>query len=483
MERARMGGGIAGVRAVRRLDDLAGAAAGVRRGCRGVGVAVVLALAAACVIVPGAQALDVTTEIAVQANTGVLWTWTAAGAADTGLGMKRGTSPSVDPFGVGSDHLVVFQANTGDLWTTGSGGHGDSGVGMAAGTSPAVNRYGVIAFQANTGVLWNVDPVPEALSNYGLAEGMAAGTSPYIDSYGGISFQASGGLLSGWPIDDGSNLTMAAGTSPSGNDEGYGAAQGSNGDLWTGVSDYTDQQLAMAAGTSPAVNDVGFVGDGHTGEVAFQGSNGDLWITGSHGTGDAHLKMMPGTSPSIDDGGEVAFQGNNGDLWIWKLGSSAVDLGLGMMAGTSPSISRDPGSIPVNVIAGGPGNDRLNGTVRDDLMFGGRGNDVIHGRAGNEVIYGGPGNDRIDGGPGNDRIDGGPGNDRIVDHRGATVVLPQAGINRVDLADGRGNDRVRCAPGSTNHIVADRRDQIARSCRGKRSTIRYKPVRQPRSER
>ena len=154
-----------------------------------------------------------------------------------------------------------------------------------------------------------------------------------------------------------------------------------------------------------------------TGEVAFQGSNGDLWITGSHGTGDAHLKMMPGTSPSIDDGGEVALQGKNGDLWIWKLGSSAVDLGLGMMAGTSPSISRDPGSIPVNVIAGGPGNDRLNGTVRDDLMFGGRGNDVIHGRAGNEVIYGGPGNDRIDGGPGNDRIDGGPGNDRIVDHQ------------------------------------------------------------------
>ena len=231
-------------------------------GCRGVGVAVVLTVAAACVIVPGAQALDVTTEIAVQANTGVLWTWTAAGAADTGLGMKRGTSPSVDAFGVGSDHLVVFQANTGDLWTTGSGGHGDSGLGMAAGTSPAVNRYGVIALQANTGDLWNIDPVPVALSNYGLPEGMAAGTSPSIDSYGGISFQASGGLLSGWPIDDGSNLTMAAGTSPSGNDEGYGAAQGSNGDLWTGVSDYTDQQLAMAAGTSPAVNDVGFVGDG-----------------------------------------------------------------------------------------------------------------------------------------------------------------------------------------------------------------------------
>ena len=126
---------------------------------RGVGVTAVVTLAAACELAPAAQALDRTTEIAGQANTGILWTWTIAGAADTGLGMMRGTSPSVDPFGVGSNHLVVFQANTGDLWTTGSGGHGDTGFGMLAGTSPAVNRYGAIAFQANTGHLWLIDPL------------------------------------------------------------------------------------------------------------------------------------------------------------------------------------------------------------------------------------------------------------------------------------------------------------------------------------
>jgi hypothetical protein len=132
MERARMGGGLAGAWAVRRLDDLAGAAPSIRRVWRGVGVTAVVTLAAACGLAPAAQALDRTTEIAVQANTGILWTWTIAGAADTGLGMMRGTSPSVDPFGVGSNHLVVFQANTGDLWTTGSGGHGDTGLGMLA---------------------------------------------------------------------------------------------------------------------------------------------------------------------------------------------------------------------------------------------------------------------------------------------------------------------------------------------------------------
>ena len=53
------------------------------------------------------------------------------------------------------------------------------------------------------------------------------------------------------------------------------------------------------------------------------------------------------------------------------------------------------------------------------------------------------------------------------------TVFPGPGTNRVDVADRRGDDRVVCAPSSTNHIVADRHDRIAHSCRGKRSTIRY----------
>jgi hypothetical protein len=62
-------------------------------------------------------------------------------------------------------------------------------------------------------------------------------------------------------------------------------------------------------------------------------------------------------------------------------------------------------------------------------------------------------------------------------------VFPGPGTNWVDVADGRGDDRVLCAAGSINHIVADRGDRIARSCRGKRSTIRYVRVRQHRSVR
>jgi DNA-binding beta-propeller fold protein YncE len=129
-----------------------------------------------------------------------------------------------------------------------------------------------------------------------------------------------------------------------------------------------------------------------------------------------------------------------------------------------------------DVIRGAGGNDLLYGGPGNDRIDGGPGNDVLYGGPGNDVLYGGPGNDVLYGGPGNDVLYGGPGNDQIVDHQGATTVFPGSGDNRVDVADGRGDDRVVCAPGSINHIVADPGDRIARSCRGRHSTIRYIPM-------
>jgi hypothetical protein len=78
--------------------------------------------------------------------------------------------------------------------------------------------------------------------------------------------------------------------------------------------------------------------------------------------------------------------------------------------------------------------------------------------------YGGPGKDRIYGGRGNDRLYGGPGKDWIGDHRGATTAFAGSGMNLVDVADGRGDDRVVCTPGTITGFFADRGDRIARSC-------------------
>jgi Ca2+-binding RTX toxin-like protein len=136
------------------------------------------------------------------------------------------------------------------------------------------------------------------------------------------------------------------------------------------------------------------------------------------------------------------------------------------------------------VIRGGPDDDRLDSGAGSDLIRGGAGNDVAYGGPGRDVTQGGPGKDRIyggrgsdllSGGAGNDRIYGGAGKDRIVDHRGATTAYAGSGNNLVDVADGRGDDRVVCTPGTITDLLADRRDRLARSC--------HERVPQPRSVR
>jgi hypothetical protein len=94
---------------------------------------------------------------------------------------------------------------------------------MLSGTSPSITTTTddgtMMAFQANTGVLWYVNQ-----SGDGIDQGssMMSGTSPSI-----------GGLSSG----------------------GYETAfQGSNGDLWTeGTYANGDSGLAMMSGTSPSI--------------------------------------------------------------------------------------------------------------------------------------------------------------------------------------------------------------------------------------
>jgi hypothetical protein len=77
--------------------------------------------------------------------------------------------------------------------------------------------------------------------------------------------------------------------------------------------------------------------------TAFQANTTRLWVTGTAGAGDTGLGMMPGTSPSITkltgSGYQVAFQANTSRLWVTGTAGTG-DTGLGMMPGTSPSISK-----------------------------------------------------------------------------------------------------------------------------------------------
>ena len=78
-------------------------------------------------------------------------------------------------------------------------------------------------------------------------------------------------------------------------------------------------------------------------QAAFQANTGDLWISGNEANpGDMHLGMMKGTSPSITAipgvGWQAAFQANTGNLWVVGTDPRG-DMQLGMMKGTSPSIT------------------------------------------------------------------------------------------------------------------------------------------------
>ncbi len=174
----------------------------------------------------GASPLEGSYDVAWQASTGDLWTYTPINGGDnTNFGMMAGTSPSIVGQ-AGGGWEVAFQANTGNLWTTLSTG-GNTGInrnlGMLAGTSPSIggspSGYYDVAFQANTGVLWTDTAFGD---RFDLNLGMDSDTtSPAITALPGsayeVAFRANTGTLWITPATGGGTnlgLGVMEGTSP-----------------------------------------------------------------------------------------------------------------------------------------------------------------------------------------------------------------------------------------------------------------------------
>lgn len=116
----------------------------------------------------------------------------------------------------------------------------------------------------------------------------------------------------------------------------------------------------------------------------------------------------------------------------------------------------------------GCGNDRITGTIGDDIIYGddgrggvrGTGHDWIIGNGGNDTIYGEEGNDILTGGNGDDFIDGGPGND-VIDGRFGVDELSGGGGNdtfivRAGNPDaGSGTTTIICtqSPGESGRVL------------------------------
>lgn len=101
------------------------------------------------------------------------------------------------------------------------------------------------------------------------------------------------------------------------------------------------------------------------------------------------------------------------------------------------------------VIEGTEGDDKINGTHKNELILGFGGHDNIDGRSGHDCIVGGDGNDKLDGGSGNDvavggngldEIDGGAGKDLLYGNEDADKI--EGGGDDDKIFGGEGNDNL-----------------------------------------
>ncbi|WP_439599132.1 calcium-binding protein [Falsiroseomonas sp.] len=108
----------------------------------------------------------------------------------------------------------------------------------------------------------------------------------------------------------------------------------------------------------------------------------------------------------------------------------------------------------------GAGNDSVNGTAGNDILFGGGGHDSIssgagedqvNGEAGNDTIHAGAGSDYAYGGAGHDLINGGASADQLYGEDGDDFLDGGEGDRAADLAfGGQGADTFVWAPGDGN---------------------------------
>ena len=121
------------------------------------------------------------------------------------------------------------------------------------------------------------------------------------------------------------------------------------------------------------------------------------------------------------------------------------DIGNIEMRGDEFRKNKLDGSVMNDIIYGGVLADTISGGNGNDTIYGGAGNDYIDGGRDNDILYGGTGNDIIHGGMGNDTIIGGLDNDRLYGDYGNNTFIFNDGDGRDTIYSGSGNDTIEFA--------------------------------------
>ena len=231
-------------------------------------------------------------------------------SASLHLGMMAGTSPSYARL-VGTDSAAIaIQANTGVLWTWVTPNVAQNlHLAMKAGTSPSIAGLAAggyeIAYQGSDGSLHVYSSITNVASSLHL--GMRPSTSPSITALpaGGfaVAMQSADKDLWTWTSGVGAqdlSTALRAGTSPSiaVTATGYEvAAIGSSGALLLVTdSGAKNTHITPYAGSSPSIAGL----DDATFEIAYDAQDGVLHTyDATNGALDRHVGVSPGTAPSL----------------------------------------------------------------------------------------------------------------------------------------------------------------------------------------
>lgn len=130
------------------------------------------------------------------------------------------------------------------------------------------------------------------------------------------------------------------------------------------------------------------------------------------------------------------------------------------------------GSFGDDILNGGNGDDTLDGGFGNDTLNGGSGNDTLDGSFGNDTLYGSNGNDKLEGGFGDDSLNGGNGHDTLEGGFGNDTLNGGNGNDKLDggfgddiLIGGTGNDKLSGGFGNDTYIfnLGDGHDTIQES--------------------
>ena len=171
-------------------------------------------------------------------------------------------------------------------------------------------------------------------------------------------------------------------------------------------------------------------------ETIYGGSGPDLLVGGSAANllvglaGDDTLQGGAGDDTLDGGSGADDLSGGTGvDLADYSRRTENLSLGLGDQADDGAAGEGDNLRDDIERVAGGSGDDVINGSRGSDTLDGGPGNDTIYGKAGDDLLVGGEGSDFLSGGDGNDTIDGGSGDDTLDGGLGTDLLDGGPGAN------------------------------------------------------